>query len=176
MYLQYLVGENALTSQTSSWEATRGCWVFRKERVMLEERAVCVWHSDVSEDIQTWWTSLKKQLFALSSREHLNKGFVLMNIICQDFGWDCNRMHVCCAYGCRYCIFLLPCIYLLLYLMVLVYLLIPWFALILCLCLYIQCLDLSLECMNTVECIMNSCYIFLYIGNSIIDESVYTKI
>jgi len=55
---------------------------------MLEERAGCVWHSDVSEDTQTW-SSLKKNnnlLFALTSREHLNKGFVLMNIVCRT--WD----------------------------------------------------------------------------------------
>jgi len=28
---------------------------------MLEERAGCVWHSDVSEDIQTWSSLKKKQ-------------------------------------------------------------------------------------------------------------------
>lgn len=139
-------------------EKRESCW----------EREQCVWHHDVSEDIQTRWTALKKSTVC---REHLNKGFVLMRIVCQDMGWDCNRMHVCCAYGCRYWSFLLSCIYLLWYLMgFLCTFLSHDLNSFLRACLYI----LSLQCMNHAKCIINSCYILLQVEINV--ESQVTSI
>lgn len=82
---EYLVGENTLTSQTSTWEAARGCWAFRQEEtVTLGGRAACevAWRFRRLPYVMDYE---EIAVYRHSSKERLIEGFLLMNAVYQTW-------------------------------------------------------------------------------------------